>query len=236
MAGGALALLRRRGRPGREGGRRRDAPRGRRGRRRDGGAAAGAQARRDPRARGRRARPPTRRGRAADLGRGGQADEGRPRRGKPCDVDVHVLRGRGTEARRRDDPDGRVAGRRGKARVHAPPPARRGRRDQPVQLPAQPRRPQDRSVAGGGLRSRPQARGPDAALGAAPGRARGRGRTSARVAERRRRPFVGDRRRPRRGRSREGDHVHRLERRRLEARRALAAGSASTSSSATRRR
>ncbi len=78
-------------------------------------------------------------------------------------------------------------------------------------------------VAGGGLRRRAQARGPDTALGAAPGGARGRGRASARVAERGRRPLVGDRRRPRRGRSGEGDHLHRLERRRLEARGALAA-------------
>src|SRR5829696_663376 len=147
VAGGALALLGRGGRPGREGGRRRNAPRGRRGRRRDGGAAPGAQARRDPRARGWRARPPTRRGGSVDLGRGGQADESRPRRGKPCDVDVYVLRGRGTEARRRDGPDGRVPGGRRQARVHASPPPRRGRRDQPVQLPAQSRRPQDRPVA-----------------------------------------------------------------------------------------
>ena len=51
--------------------------------------------------------------------RGGQADQDRARRGVARDVDVHVRRGRGAQARRRDGPDGGVAGRRGQARLHA---------------------------------------------------------------------------------------------------------------------
>ena len=52
-----------------------------------------------------------------DLRRGRQADEGRARRGDARDVDVHVRRRRGAQARRRDGADGRGAGRRGKARA-----------------------------------------------------------------------------------------------------------------------
>ena len=51
-------------------------------------------------------------------------------------------------------------------------PDRRRRSDLAVQLPAQPRRPQDRARARRRLRGRPQARVADAALGAAAGRAR----------------------------------------------------------------
>ncbi len=51
-----------------------------------------------------------------------------------------------------------------------------------------------------------------------------------------RRPVGGDRRRARRGRARRADHLHGLGRRRLEAARARRRGSASTSSSGTRRR
>ena len=53
----------------------------------------------------------------------------------------------------------------------------------------------------------------DAALGAAARGARGRGGAAAGLAERRRRPLGRDRRRARRGRAREGDHLHRLGRR-----------------------
>ncbi len=79
-------------------------------------------------------------------------------------------------------------GGRGQARLHAAPADRDRRRDQPVQLPAQPRRAQARPRARGGLRGRAQAREPDPALGAA---ARGAGagrRAAAGLGERRRRP------------------------------------------------
>ena len=59
-------------------------------------------------------------------------------------------------------------------------PDRSRRRDLPVQLPAQPRRPQDRSCARRRVRRRAQARVADAALGAPAGRAGGRGRPPAR--------------------------------------------------------
>ena len=59
------------------------------------------------------------------------------------------------------------------------------RRDLAVQLPVQPRRAQDRSRARRGLRRRPEARVADAALGAAPRRARDGGRAAGRVAQRR---------------------------------------------------
>ena len=79
------------------------------------------------------------------------------------------------------------AGRRGEARVHPAPPDRRRRRDLAVQLPAQPRRAQDRACARRRLRRRAQARLADAALRAPPRGARGRGRAAAGLAERRRR-------------------------------------------------
>ena len=60
-----------------------------------------------------------------DLRRGRQADQDGARRGLARDVDVHVCRGRGAQARRRDRPDGRVGGRRREDRVHAAPADRR---------------------------------------------------------------------------------------------------------------
>ena len=60
--------------------------------------------------------------------------------------------------------DASAAGR-GQARVHAARADRRRRRDQPVQLPAQPRRAQARAGDRGGVPGRAQAREPDAALG-----------------------------------------------------------------------
>ena len=122
-------------------------------------------------------RPPSRRSGASDLRRGRQADEGRARRSAARDVDVHVRGRRGTQARRRDDSDGRRAGGRREARVHAPATDRRRRRDQPVQLPAQPRRAQARACARRRLRRRAEAGEPDTALRAAARRAGGRGRT-----------------------------------------------------------
>ncbi len=102
-------------------------------------------------------------------------------------------------------------------------PIGRRRRDQPVQLPAQPRRPQDRARARRRLRRRAQAGDRDAALGAAPRRAGDRGRAPAGLAERRRRPVVRDRRRPGRRRARGRAHLHRQRRGRLEAEGARAA-------------
>ena len=77
--------------------------------------------------------------------RSGQADQDRTGRGAARGLDVHVRGGRGAHARRRDGADGRERGRRGEARVHAAAADRRRRRDQPVQLPAQPRRAQARA-------------------------------------------------------------------------------------------
>ena len=124
---------------------------------------------------------PRRRGSAADLRRGRQAAEGCARRGGAGDVDLHDGGRPGAHAGRRDGADGRVAGRRGQARVHAAPPDRCRRRDLAVQLPAQPRRAQDRARARGRLRRRPQARLADAALGAAARGARARGRAARRA-------------------------------------------------------
>ena len=150
MGRGRLALRRLARRPRREGGRRRGARRGRRGRARDARAAPGAQASGDPRPRRGRSGQAGRRGRPTDHGGGRQAAEGGPRRGRARDVDVHDGGGRGAHPRRRDGADGRLPGRRGQARLHAACPDRRRRGDQPVQLPAEPRRAQDRA-----LRSQP---------------------------------------------------------------------------------
>ena len=233
---GALAVLRRGRRPRREGRRRRDETGDRR---RRGGAArpaARAQARRDPRQGGRRRSPAATTRSRADLRRGRQAAEGGSGRGLARDVDVHLRRCRGAQARRRDGADGRGAGRRGQARLHAAPPDRDRGRDLPVQLPAQPRRAQARARARGRLPGRPQAGDADAAVGAPARRARGGGGPAARLVERRRRPVGRDRRRAGRGRAREGDHLHRLGRRRLGAEGARAEEEGRASSSATRRR
>ena len=68
--------------------------------------------------------------------------------------------------RGRGGADGRGAGRRGKARLHAAAPDRRRRRNLALQLPAQPRRAQARPGARGRLPRRAEARDADAALGA----------------------------------------------------------------------
>ena len=132
----------------------------------------------------------------------GQADEGRTRRGVAGDVDLHDGRGRGAQAGRRDGADGRLAGGSRQARVHAAAADRHRRGDLALQLPAQPRRAQDRSGARRRLRGRAQAGLADAALGAAARGARDRGRAAARLAERPRRPGVRDRRRAGRRRAR----------------------------------
>ncbi len=118
MGRGRLALRRLARRPRGESWCRGNAACARRSRARDGVAASRPQARRDPRARRRCPRAPCRRGCATDLGRGGQAAQGSAGRGRPRDVDVHDGCRRGAYARRPDGADGRLAGRRGQARLH----------------------------------------------------------------------------------------------------------------------
>ena len=85
----------------------------------------------------------------------------------------------------------------------------------PFNFPLQPRRAQARARARRRLPRRAQACERDAALGAPARRARAGGRTARRLAQRPRRPGVGDRRRARGGRPGQADHVHRLRRGRL---------------------
>ena len=152
-----------------------------------------------------------RRGRRAhDHVRIREADEGCAGRGVSCGIDVHDGRGRGAQARRGRHSDGRLPGRSREARVHAEATDRDRRCDFPVQLSAQSRRPQGRAGARGGLRGRPEAGLSDAPLGPLPGGARGPGGTACGLAERRLWTGRRDRRRPRRGRAREVDHVHGL--------------------------
>ena len=122
----------------------------------------GARARGDPRPRRGPAHGAAGRGRTDDLRGGGEADEGGQGRGLPCGLDVYDGRGRGAQARRRRRPDGRLSVRPGQARAHPARPDRHRRRDLPLQLPAQPRRPQDRTRPRRRLPGRPQARGADA--------------------------------------------------------------------------
>ena len=100
----------------------------------------------------------------------GQAAESRPRRGAARRLHLHVRRRRGAQADGRDGADGRVRGRRRQARVHAAHADRDRRRDLAVQLPAQPRRAQDRARARRRLPRRAEARVGDAALRALPRR------------------------------------------------------------------
>ena len=148
----------------------------------------GAQAGRDPRSRGGLARPArTTRSRGTISAEAGKPLKAAQRRGVARDVHLHDGGGRGAQARRRDGADGRLAGGRGEARVHAARADRRRRRDLAVQLPAQPRRAQDRARARRGLRGRAEARVADAAVGAPARRARDRGGPAAGLAERARR-------------------------------------------------
>ena len=118
------------------------------------------------------------------------------------DVDVHDVRGRGAQARRRGRADGGHAGGRGQARLHAACSRGRRRRHLAVQLPAQPRRAQDRAGARRRVRRGAQAGVADAALGAPARGARVGSGPPARLAQRPRRPGGRDRRRARRGRAR----------------------------------
>ena len=170
----------------------------------DARAAAGAQARGDP-----RARSPASSAGATTRSRGRSPT----RPGKPMKAArVEASRAMSTytfaavEARKLAGEmvpmDAAQAGE-GKLALHAPRPARRRRRDLAVQLPA---------ATSSRTSSRPRSRpgcavvlkpaSADAALGAAARRARAGGRAAAGLAQRRRRPGVGDRRRARRGRAR----------------------------------
>ena len=141
-----------------------------------------AQARRDPRPRRRLSRQAARRGRADDLGRGRQADEGSPHRGRKRAMSTYTFAA--VEARKLAGEvvpmDASQAGD-GKLAFTLRRPDRRRRRDLAVQLPAQPRRAQDRARARRGLRRRAEACVADAAVGAAPRRARARGGLACRA-------------------------------------------------------
>ena len=100
----------------------------------------------------------TRRGRADDLRRGRQADEGRPGRGRARRVHVHDGRGRGAPSRGRGRPDGRLRRRGRQGRLHDARADRDRRRHHPLQLPAQPRRAQGRPRARRRLCRRAEAR------------------------------------------------------------------------------
>ena len=148
--------------------------------------------------------------------RGGQADQDGTGRGRAGGRHVPVRRRRGAHAGRRRRRPRRHRQRRGQGRVHDARADRRRRRDQPVQLPAQPRRPQ----AGAGdrrrLPRRAQAGQPDAVQRHRPRRAADRRlRAAGRVAARRHRRRLDGRQRHRRPRRHRPDHVHRIARRRL---------------------
>ena len=98
-----------------------------------------------------------------------------------CVETLDLLRRRGAQADRRHGADGGLLGRRRQARRDAARPLRRRRRDQPLQLPAQPRRPQARAGDRRRQRGRPQARRADADLLAQAGRDPARGRACPRA-------------------------------------------------------
>ena len=165
---------------------------------------------------------------------GGQADQDGPRRGRARRRHVPVRRRRGTQAVGGDDPARRDLGRRGQVGLHAARADRCRRRDRPVQLPAQPRRPQARPghrrrVPGGAQAGQPDAVQLDRAGQDADRRVRPAGRVPARRHRRRRHGRQRDRRSPRH----RPDHLHRLTRGRLGHPRPVPRASASASSSAT---
>ena len=90
-----------------------------------------------------------------------QADRGRARRGRDGGPGLPLLRGRGRQARRRDDPGG------GRRRHDVPRAARRRRADHAVELPAQHRLLEARAVARVRQHGRAEASRADAAVGAA---------------------------------------------------------------------
>ena len=120
---------------------------------------------RDPRRRGTAIERSGRRVRADHRGRGGEADPHRACRGRASSGHIRLLGRRGSQARRRDGaPRCERAGRR-QARFHPSHPHRSRRRHQPLQLPAQPRRPQGGARDRRWLSGRAQARQPNAVLG-----------------------------------------------------------------------
>ena len=121
-----------------------------------------------------------------------------------------LLLGRGAQAHGRDGPDGGRRGRRGQARLRAPGPVRSGRRHQPLQLPAQPGRPQARTRDRRRQRRRAEARGPDAHLGHQARRDPARGRAAGALAQRDHRPGLRGGQRARRERADARAHLHRL--------------------------
>ena len=119
--------------------------------------AARLRARRDPAHDQRRDQGAPRGARPADRPRSRQADPRRPGRGRPGDAHLPARCRGGRAAGRRGDParpDGLLAG---PARDHPALPDRPGGRDQPVQLPAQPGRPQALAGDRRGLLDRAQA-------------------------------------------------------------------------------
>ena len=114
-----------------------------------------------------------------------RASRSRPPRSRPpLRRHAHLLRGRGPQADRRHGADGGLRRRRRQARRHAARPLRRRRRDQPLQLPAQPRRPQARAGDRRRQRGRAQARRADPDRRPQAGRDPDRGRPARGLAQR----------------------------------------------------
>ena len=144
---------------------------------------------------------------AAEAGKPLKTADGR---GLALRRDARLLLGRGAQADRRHGADGRLGRRRRQARGDDAGALRRRRRDQPLQLPAQPGRPQARPGDRRRQRGRAQAGRPDPDLGAEAGRDPARGGPPRGLAERRPRTGLGGRQRDRRERADQGDHLHRL--------------------------
>ena len=130
-----------------------------------------------------------------------------------CVGDAGVLRRRGPHPDRPHGPDGGRRGRRGQARHRDPRPLRRGRRDQSLQLPAQPGRPQARSRDRRRQRRRAEAGRPDPDLRDQAGRGLLRRRAARELAAGRLRRGLGGRQRDRRGRPRSARSPSRAPRR-----------------------
>ncbi len=169
----------------------------------------GARAVRRPGPRGPAAGRAHRGDRPADHRGERQADQVGPRRGRPCRLGVPLGRRGGPPDQRRDHAAGHRPGRRGPFRAGAPLPARRGAGHRPVQLPAEPGRPQGRPGDRGRCADHPQAGPGDPAVGHGAGRDPGRDRPADRFLERSagpERPDAG----PGAGPAAAGDLLHRF--------------------------